>query len=1036
MKSKIIYFLFFFFPVLLMSAQEGGIKGTVLSSDDGMPLPGATVIISGTTTSTVTDFDGKFSFSAIKPDATIVVSFIGFAQQSIAVKGQQTLNITLKVNSNQLDEVVVTGYSKQKKTDIIGAVTVVNIGELNKQVEPNPIKALQGRVAGVQISTDGSPSGGNTNILIRGNSNIGGNSAPLFVIDGVPTKSGMHELNPNDIATIQVLKDAASASIYGSRASNGVIIITTKQGKGGKMKIEFNSFSTASSYANRLDVLNAKEYGEVLWKANINDGLDPNNNNLSYKFDWSLNSNNKPVLNYISVPEFLDSAQTLKSADTDWYKEISQTGIAKSYDLAVSNGSEKGNYLFSLGYYNNDGIVKNSNFERISARLNSSYKFFNDKLTIGENLSINKTGELQIPGVLDSALKASPIIPVRTVDGIGWGGPVGGMNDRQNPVRLLDANKYNSYDYHRLFGNVFASLEIAKNLNLKTNYGLEYNDFYKRSLQFSYVSGYLKNDKSAVNIDNSRNTKFTWTNTLNYKLNIQKHNFEAFIGSEMFKEENKNTSLRAEDFVIETPDFMYPDAASGKKTNFGTATAYSLLSYFGNINYDYDGRYLFSATLRHDGSSRFGKNNQFGTFPAMSAGWRISNEKFILDNFSKISDLKLRFSWGKTGNQEIGNSDTYSLYVSDYAGGDPTWNTSYGTAYDLFGQGSGTLPSGYRIIQIGNDNLKWETTTQTNIGLDFGFFNHKLFGSLDYYVKETEDILIRPPYLAAIGEGGGRTVNGANMENKGLEFSMGYRNTTPGGFTYEVNGNIFSNKNKITSLPEVVKNSYGGNGGDDNILGRSIGSMYGYVADGLFTTKEQLLNSAEQTGKDLGRIRYRDLDGNGIITDADRTWIGVPHPDFSFGFNVNLEYKDFDLTMFWQGVAKVDVINQVKYQTDFWSVDDIGSNKGSRLLNAWSTDNSTSTIPALTTIDKNAESRFSTYFIENGSYVKLRNIQLGYSLPKTVLDRFSINKLRFYLGVQNLITIKSSSFTGVDPENAAFGYPLPVTSTLGLNLTF
>ncbi|TDD99361.1 SusC/RagA family TonB-linked outer membrane protein [Flavobacterium cellulosilyticum] len=1035
MKSKLIIYLLLLGSFLSLSAQEIQVKGTVVSAEDGFPIPGASINVSGTTTGTITDIDGNFEIKA-SVGQKLSIKYIGFASQEIIVTAAKKYAIVLKTNINNLDEVVVVGYSSQKKTDITGAVTIVDMEELNKQVEANPIKSLQGRVAGVQITTDGSPSGGNTAILIRGNSNIGGNSTPLFVIDGVPTKSGMHELNPNDIATIQVLKDAASASIYGSRASNGVIIITTKQGKSGKMKIDFSSFLTASTYANRLDVLNAKEYGEVLWQANINDGLNPNNNNLSYQFDWSRDSNNKAVLNYITVPEFLDSKQTLKSADTDWYKEIAQTGIAKSYDLSVSNGSEKGNYLFSLGYYNNDGIVKNSNFERITARLNTSFKYFDNKLIIGENLSINKTGELQIPGVLDSALKASPLIPVRTVDGIGWGGPVGGMNDRQNPVRLLDANKYNGYDYHRLFGNVFASLEIVKNLNLKTNYGLEYNDFYKKTLQFSYQSGYLKNDKSAVNIDNSRSTKFTWTNTLNYKLNIKKHNLEAFIGSEMFKESNKNTSLRAEDFVIETPDFMYPDAASGKKTNFGSATAYSLLSYFGNINYDYDGRYLLSATLRHDGSSRFGKNNKFGTFPALSAGWRISNEKFISDNFSKISDLKLRVGWGKTGNQEIGNSDTYSLYVSDYAGGDPTWNTSYGTAYDISGQGSGTLPSGYRATQIGNDNLKWETTTQTNVGLDFGFFRSKLFGSLDYYIKQTEDILIRPPYIAVIGEGGGRTVNGANMENKGWEFSIGYRNETAGGFTYEVNGNISSNKNKITNLPEVVKNSYGGNGSDDNILGRSIGSMYGYVSDGLFTSNEQILNSAEQPGKDLGRIRYRDLDGNGIINDADRTWIGVPHPDFAFGINVNLEYKDFDFTMFWQGVGKVDVVNQVKYQTDFWSVDDIGSNKGSRLLNAWSPSNPNSTIPALTTIDKNAESRFSTYYIENGSYVKLRNMQVGYSLPKDVLDRLSINKFRFYLGVQNLLTIKSSSFTGVDPENAGFGYPLPLTSTLGFNISF
>ncbi|MCB0426261.1 MAG: TonB-dependent receptor [Mangrovimonas sp.] len=1032
MKFKFIFLMLFQFGYLF--AQDLEVTGTVVSSTDGMPLPGVAIVVKGTTNGTATDFDGNFTLNKISKGDILQISYLGYITQELTVGDSLVFNIALDESNEQLEEVVVTGYSTQKKADITGAVAVVDMDEVNKQVEPNPIKALQGRIPGVQISTDGSPSGGNTGILIRGVGTLN-NTSPLFVIDGVPTKSGMHELNPNDIASIQVLKDASSASIYGSRASNGVIIITTKQGKSGKMRIEFSSFLTTSSYTNRLDVLNAKEYGEVLWQANINDGLNPNNNNLSYQFDWSVDSNNNAVLDFISVPEFLDDEQTLKSADTDWYDEISQTGFATSYNLNVSNGTEKGNYLLSLGYLDNEGIVKNSNFKRISARLNTGYKFFNNKLEIGENLTINRTEELQIPGVLDLALKASPIIPVRTVDGIGWGGPVGGMNDRQNPVRLLDANKYNGYKYDRLFGNVFANLELAKNLNFKTNYGLDYSNFYKRSLQFSYQSGYLSNDQSAVNIETFRSTKFTWTNTLNYKLNLKKHNLEAFVGTEIFKDKFENSFLRAEDFTIETPDFMFPDAATGQKTNFGSETAYTLVSFFGKINYDFDGKYLFSATLRHDGSSRFGKNNQFGTFPAFSAGWRISNEKFIEDNFSKISDLKLRAGWGQTGNQEIDNSAIYSLYVADYAGGDPTWNTSYGTAYDIYGQGTGLLPSGYSSIQIGNDNLKWETTTQTNLGLDFGFFNQKLYGSLDYYFKETEDILVLPPYLGAIGEGGNRWVNGASMENEGLEFSLGYRNETSGGFTYEINANISSNKNKITKLPEEVKNNYGGDGGDDNILGRPLGSMYGYVADGLFTSNEELLNSAEQPGKGLGRIRYRDLDGNGIINDDDRTWIGIPYPDFAYGLNINLGYKNFDFTMFWQGIGKVDIVNQLKYQTDFWSVDDIGSNKGSRLLNAWSPSNPNSTIPALTTIDTNAESRFSTYFIENGSYLKLRNIQLGYSLPESILDKYAINKFRIYFGIQNLLTISSSNFTGVDPENPGFGYPLPLTSTLGFNIT-
>ena len=578
MKSKIIYFLFFFFPVLLMSAQEGGIKGTVLSSDDGMPLPGATVLISGTSISTTTDLDGVFTFLKVNSNATIVVSYVGYASQSILVNNQKVFKISLQTDDNKLNEVVVTGYSKQKKGDITGAVAVVDVKDLMRQPEPNPIKALQGRVAGVKISSDGSPSGGNTKVVIRGVGTLN-NTDPLYVIDGMPTKSGMHELNPNDIESIQVLKDASSASIYGSRASNGVIIITTKKGKAGKMRINFSSYTSFSDYSRKQEVLDANQFGKALWQANINDGLNPNNNNLRYQFDWSV-ANNKPQLNKVLVPEYLDANQTIKSANTNWYDEISQTGIANSYDLAVSNASEKGNYVFSLGYYGNKGVVKTTDFERISARMNSSYKYFDDKLVIGENFSFNRTNEVTDPGVLDPALRALPIIPVHTVDGKGWGGPVGGMNDRQNPVRLLEYNKDNKYDYLRLFGNAYADLELIKNLHIKTSFGIDYGFFKKRSLQRSYQSGYLQNNQTSVTMEQSVNDKWTWTNTANYSLKFGKSNLNFMAGTEMYKEVFDNINLRKNDFLIETPDYMYPDAGTGESFTGGTSSSYSLLFLF------------------------------------------------------------------------------------------------------------------------------------------------------------------------------------------------------------------------------------------------------------------------------------------------------------------------------------------------------------------------------------------------------------------------------------------------------------------------
>lgn len=1031
MKLK---FFFLFLVPFSFFAQGIEVSGTVISADDQMPLPGVNVLLEGTDNGVVTDFDGNYTLQNVDPQGTLVFSYLGFQTLRVPVNNRNSIDVELDVNAEQLDNVVVTGYTSQKRADITGAVSVVDMDEVNKQPEPNPIRALQGRLAGVQITSDGSPSGSNTSVVIRGVGTLN-NTDPLYVIDGVPTKAGMHELNPNDIESMQVLKDASAASIYGSRASNGVIIITTKKGKEGVMRINLNSYISASTYANRQEVLNAEQYGTVLWQAQVNDGIDPNSNNLRYQFEWGYNENGEPVLNNIIIPEYLDEEQTLRSSDTDWFDEISQTGFAQSYDLSVSNGTERGNYLFSLGYYDNQGIVKTTEFNRISARMNSSYRFFDDRLEIGENFSLNKTHEVQNPGVLDLALKALPIIPVRTVDGEGWGGPVGGMNDRQNPVRLLEYNRDNGYEYHRAFGNVFADLEVIEGLNLRTNFGLDYNNFNQRSLQRSYRSGYLRNDRSAVDITDWRTLKWTWTNTATYNVLLGAHDFSLLAGTEMYRENYRNITLRREDFIIETPNYMFPDAGSGEAYNGGSAASFSLLSYFGKLDYTFDNKYLLSATIRRDGSSRFGENNRFGTFPAFSAGWRISEENLFTDNYLFVSDLKLRAGWGQTGNQEIDNNAIYSLYISDYAGGDPTWSTSYGTAYDLTGSGSGLLPSGFRGTQIGNDDLKWETTTQTNIGLDFGFFRNRLYGSVDYYFKETEDILVLPPYLGTIGEGGNRWVNGASMENEGWEFSLTYRGETEGGLNYEISGNISTNRNEITYLPQEVQNSYGGDGGEDNILGRPINSMYGYVADGLFNSAEELLNSPEQEGKGLGRIRYRDLDGDGIITDDDRTWIGIPHPDFNYGVNINLSYRNFDFTSFWQGVGNVDVVNDRKFQTDFWSVDDVGSNKGTRLLDAWSPDNMNTDVPALTTIDRNAESRFSTYYVENGRYLKLRNLQVGYTLSDNLLERMHLTNLRFYVSGQNLLMITSSDFTGVDPENAGWGYPQPLTVTLGLNIS-
>lgn len=1041
LNKRVFICLFLLFSMLpfggtLLMSQI--VKGRVVSMEDQLGLPGVNILEKGTNNGVISDLDGNFSIKLEKESSTLVFSMVGMVTLERNVAGDLFLDIVMQPDRYQLDQVVVTGYSTQKKSDLTGSVTVVSVDDMMKQAENNPIKALQGRVPGMEVTANGNPSGAAT-IRIRGIGTLNNND-PLFVIDGVPTRGGMHELNSNDIENIQVLKDASAASIYGSRAANGVIIITTKKAKTGKIKLDFDMYATQSFYNNRLEVMNAREYGESLWKATLSSSEDPNKNNIGYTYDWGYDAAGNPVLYNMYLPKFIDTDKTMQTSDTDWFDEVSKKGLLQSYNLAVSNGTERGDYFLSLGYLHNDGTLKYTSFERFSARMNSSYHIVKDILTVGENFSVNRTSEVQLPdeNLLDMALKALPLIPVHTVDDEGWGGPTAGMNDRHNPVRLLYDNKDNNYIYWRLFGNAYINLQPIKGLNIRSSFGLDYTNYYKRNMVHSYTSGMLHNDLSSVTLSESYATKWTWSNTVNYAKKIGVHDFDILAGVEMYRESTIDFAAYKDDFLIETPEQMWPDMGIGTSKVTGAASGYALLSYFGKINYAFDNRYLASFTLRYDGSSRFGENNRFGTFPAFSLGYRISEEAFMENTKDWLSDLKLRFAWGQTGNQETSNTAVRTIYVTDYGMGDPTWTSLNGTSYDLSGSGGSSLPSGYKKIQQGNPDLKWETTTQTNIGLDFGFFNQKLYGTAEYYIKQTKDILVQPPYLGIIGEGGYCWYNGASMENKGFEVSLGYRNQTDFGLAYDIAGNISGYRNKVTALPEDVENAYGGNGKGDNILGHPINSFYGYIADGIFRSEEEVREHATQNGGEgVGRIKYRDLDNNGRIDEDDRTWIGSPHPDFMYGLNVNVSYRNFDLSIFFYGVQGIDVNTYaVKSETDFWSINDVRSNKGTRLLDAWSPTNPDSNIPAITALNTNDEGRMSTYFVEDGSFCKLRNIQLGYSLPQRWIQKIRMEKCRFYVSGQNLFTIKAKSFTGVDPENAGFGYPIPTTVTVGINLGF
>ena len=1034
MKQAKRFFLSFLSLMLctIMYAQQE-ITGTV---NDAMgPVIGATVMEKGTTNGTVTDFDGNFKLK-VEAGKTLVFSYIGYLTQELPA--QNGMTVTMQEDAMTLNEVVVTGYTTQRKADLTGAVSVVSVSELAKQNENNPIKAMQGRVPGMNISADGSPSGSAT-VRIRGIGTLNNND-PLYIIDGVPTKAGMHELNGNDIESIQVLKDAASASIYGSRAANGVIIITTKKGKEGKIKIDFDASLSIQTYAHKMEVLNAKEFGQVMWQGYVNDGLAPNVNGLGYRYDWGYNAQGIPTLNNITMSKYLDAAGTTPAADTDWFDLTTRTGLVQQYNVSLSNGSERGSSFFSLGYYKNKGIIEQSNFDRLSARINTEYKLLKIKdrtiVTIGEHFTVNRTSEVEAPGgFLENVLQFNPSLPVRTING-DYAGPVGGYPDRENPVARLDRNSDNRYTYWRMFGDAYVNVNPFKDFNIKSTFGIDYSQKEQRIFTYPIKEGTVANPINGVEAKQEHWTKWMWNAIATYNLEKGKHRGDALVGVEINREDDKWFSGKKYDYAVLNPDYMWPNAGVGEAESYGAGEGYTLVSFFGKVNYTFDDKYMVSLTLRHDGSSRFGKNSRYGTFPSISAGWRINQEKFM-KNISWIDNLKLRASWGQTGNQEISNIARYTLYESNY-GEAGFGGQSYGTSYDIAGTNGGhQLASGFKRNQLGNDDLKWETTTQTNLGLDFGFFRNALYGSFEWYHKKTKDILVYMPGIGVMGEGSSQWINAGEMLNKGVEFNIGYRGEM-GAFQYDFAGNIGTYRNEITKIPETIaaNGTFGGNG-VKSVVGHPMGAQVGYVYDGIFKSQAEIDNHAIQNGAGLGRIRWKDLNNDGVINEKDQDWIYSPVPDFTWGLNIYLQYKDFDFTMFWQGVQGVDVISDLKKETDLWSGLNITNlNKGRRLLDAWNPMNQGSNIPAVSTMDNNNEKRVSTYFVENGSYAKLRTIQLGYNFPKSILEKIHLSRVRMYLSAQNLLTIKSKNFTGVDPENANFGYPIPLNVTFGLNVSF
>lgn len=1047
--------LLLFVSTLSVYAQDIELKGQV-RDETGEGILGVTVQESISGGGTITDIDGSFSMTIASADATLTFSFIGMTTQTVAVGGQRDFNITMTSGNVGLDELVVTGYSTMKKADLTGAVEVVKMDAIENTSlsSGNPMQALQGRVPGLYIEKSGSPSGTNSRILIRG-ANTLGNNDPLYVIDGVPTKRPevFQGISPSAIVSVQVLKDASASSIYGSRASNGVIIVTTKNGadNDGKVKVQFTSnVSVQSEKRQRFEMANAEQRGRALWQASVNDGVDPADGyGEIYNFDWNGDFSN-PILNGVTTQPYVGGDTNVPVGDTDWQDEMYETGYVTNNDLTISGGNENSSVLLNLGYIKNTGMLKYTNYDRLTARLNAQTAMFSQRLIVGTNTtvvtsneSLAKTdlGNSATPGL---AITLAPTIPVYTTTG-EYAGPVGsGYSDRNNPLHMQDINKWDNTKRSYLFTNIYADLKLMKNLNFRTNVGVDYSMVDDKDIELSYVEGFIARDVNSLTQTNTSYMNTTWSNTLNYKLDVKDHKFSFLLGIEAVKDQNSSSMGYKEGFAVQTEDYFVLDAGTTNGNSYGNSSSSSLFSQFGKVDYSYNGKYLASATLRRDGSSRFGENNRFGYFPAATFGWRLKEENFMQD-VDVVSNLKLRTGWGRVGNQDIGDFASWGLYESRYGsnaagvasvGRDDFWDTYWnvGSAYDLDGTNTGNLSSGFVSVQGANPDLRWETTEELNVGVDFGLWGSKVAGSFDYFTRTTSDILIQPPVASAVGEGQTQWLNGATQKNKGWELALSYykekEDDNDLSYTVTVTGSHF--EDKITKLPEEVRTAYPGNAEKD-IIGHSAFSIFGYETDGLFQSQEEIDAHATQVGAGLGRIRYKDLNGDNKIDALDQDYLGTTLPSLEYSLNISAEYRNFDMAIFGSGVAGKTGYDPYIYFNDFVRGRD---NVGTGVFDAWTPQNTSSTVPALTLVDANNETRTSDYYYVNASYFKLRNVQLGYTFTQPFVERIKLTKLRVYVMADNLFWIDTKDFKGPDPERLDAGtIPVATTYSFGVNIS-
>ena len=1036
------------------------ISGTV-TSDDG-PLPGATVLVQGTNNFATTDFDGNFTIEAAQ-GATLEVSFVGYTTQQVTVDGDQ-ITISLELG-NLLEEVIVTtGYGTQSKRDITGAVSTIDAEELTSVPATTFAQQMQGRASGISVVSDATP-GGEATVRIRGFGTTGNNN-PLYVIDGVPTES-QGNLNPQDIESFQILKDASAASIYGSRAANGVIIITTKRGKVGEPRISYSSFYGWQTAAKDVEALDARGLGEYLYLADYYAGKTPSHG--QYGFSGTPENPQISIPNYVfpsgaaSVDESLYSLTEsniyaiTKSADTNWWELLTQANAPMTqHSIDASAANEKSQYAFNATFFSQDAVVKYQGYKRATIRLNSSTKTLGDRLEIGENFTLsldNRFGGFGNDGeqnAVSGAYKHHPLLPNYDIAGNFAGSRGLNLGNNYNPYASQFRNQDDRTRRSRVFGNIYTQLTIADDFKFKSSFGVNLTTNQIKDInrpQPEYVEGnFINSQRSATSWD----YEWTWTNTLSWaKVLNDIHDVSAYVGVEAIQGFGEYFGASRQRFPFQTTNIIsYLDLGNqGTAGNYGNISKdFSLWSQFVQANYQYNEKYLAQLTVRNDASSRFKSATNSAFFPAFSLGWRVSEEDFM-SGIGFINDLKFRYGWGKTGNQSIGDYNAYTQFRS----------ASYNSGYPIDGSSS-SATLGYDPSQFGNPNAKWEATVSNNFGFDALLFDQAISLEFDIWNRTTSDLLLTVPVVYSAGDARAPAVNVGEMYNEGIDFAIDWTKDL-GELKLTLGGNISTYRNEVKKLDEFDTPIFGSNRRVPALTRTSVGdpisSIYGFQVLGIFQSQSEADAWAPygSTGYNApGKFKYADINNDGEINDDDRTIIGNPHPDFVYGINLNLAYQNFNLNIFGNGVQGNDVYNYVRYFADF---NTFQGNRSTRALNEawqpsnpsapraqWVAANPNATSPIMDANDQ-ISSRTSSYLIEDASYFRLRNIQLTYSFDDAINTALGISGGQVYLQGQNLFTI--TNYSGLNPEiqtgnDIQLGYDggfMPVSKTLiiGLNIS-